>query len=199
MQSKVEKCTSHRKKYNWGKSGIDDQLSNKEMSLIYLRSLGAVLIVIGTQFGAGAAESVVRTPLAGSDFPISAAVSVAAGTDLVFVSGATAAIADPSAPAGSVAAYGNTEIQTISVFKSLAGTLDRAGLKLSDVVQLRVFLVGDPGLGGKMDFAGLQAGYTQFFGTREQPNLPARTTVQVASLAGPGLLVEIDAVAARSH
>ena len=167
--------------------------------MIYLRSLSVLLIAVGVQFGAGAAESIVRTPLVGSNFPIAAAVSVPAGSDLVFVSGATASVADPSAPAGSIAAYGNTEIQTVSVLKSLAATLERVNLKLSDVVQLRVFLVGDPDKGGKMDFAGLQAGYTQFFGTKEQPNLPSRTTVQVASLAGPGLLVEIDAVAARPH
>jgi enamine deaminase RidA (YjgF/YER057c/UK114 family) len=169
------------------------------MSLISIRSFSFLLIAVGVQVGAGAAESVVRTPLAGSSFPIAAAVSVPAGTDLVFVSGATASVADPSAPAGSVAAYGNTEVQTVSVFKQLAATLERVNLKLSDIVQLRVFLVGDPDKGNKMDFAGLQAGYTQFFGTKDQPNLPARTTVQVASLAGPGLLVEIDAVAARSH
>ncbi len=166
--------------------------------MIYLRSL-SVLFAFWVSVGAEAAESVVRTPLTGSNFPIAAAVSVPAGSDLVFVSGATALVADPSAPAGSVAAYGNTEVQTVSVFKQLAVTLERVNLKLSDIVQLRVFLVGDPGLGGKMDFAGLQAGYTQFFGTKDQPNLPARTTVQVASLAGPGLLVEIDAVAARPH
>jgi enamine deaminase RidA (YjgF/YER057c/UK114 family) len=169
------------------------------MSLISIRSFSFLLIAVGVQVGAGAAESVVRTLLAGSSFPIAAAVSVPAGTDLVFVSGATASVADPSAPAGSVAAYGNTEVQTVSVFKQLAATLERVNLKLSDIVQLRVFLVGDPDKGNKMDFAGLQAGYTQFFGTKDQPNLPARTTVQVASLAGPGLLVEIDAVAARSH
>ena len=156
--------------------------------MIFIRNLSVLLLVAGVQFGAGAAESIVRTPLAGSNFPIAAAVSVPAGSDLVFVSGATASAAD-----------GNTEIQTVSVLKSLAATLERVNLKLSDVVQLRVFLVGDPDKGGKMDFAGLQAGYTQFFGTKDQPNLPARTTVQVASLAGPGLLVEIDAVAARSH
>jgi len=167
--------------------------------LSYFRNVCVLLVASGMCFGAGAAESVVRTPLAGSNFPIAAAVSVPAGSDLVFVSGAAAQVADSSAPAGSVAAYGNTEIQTVSVFKQLAATLERVNLKLSDVVQLRVFLVGDPDKGGKMDFAGLQAGYTQFFGTKDQPNLPARTTVQVASLAGPGLLVEIDVVAARSH
>ena len=167
--------------------------------MVCFRKLSALLLTLGVQVTAGAAEPIVRTPLSGSNFPIAAAVTVPAGNDLVFVSGATASIADSSAPAGSIAAYGNTETQTVSVLKSLSVTLERVGLKLSDVVQLRVFLVGDPDKGGKMDFAGLQAGYTQFYGTSAQPNLPARTTVQVASLAGPGLLVEIDAVAARSH
>jgi enamine deaminase RidA (YjgF/YER057c/UK114 family) len=36
------------------------------------------------------------------------------------------------------------------------------------------------------------AAYTQFFGTKEQPNLPARSTVQVAGLAQAGMLVEIE-------
>jgi enamine deaminase RidA (YjgF/YER057c/UK114 family) len=118
---------------------------------------------------------------------------------LVFLSGATASIANPSAPAGTVAAYGDTEAQTVSVLKSLAATLARLDLGFANLVQLRVFLVGDPDKGGKMDFAGMQAGYTQFFGTKEQPNLPARTTVQVAGLAAPGLLVEIDAVAVKTQ
>jgi enamine deaminase RidA (YjgF/YER057c/UK114 family) len=47
-----------------------------------------------------------------------------------------------------------------------------------------------------MDFAGMMAGYTQFFGTKDQPNKPARTTVQVVLPAG-GALVEIDLVAVR--
>jgi enamine deaminase RidA (YjgF/YER057c/UK114 family) len=49
-----------------------------------------------------------------------------------------------------------------------------------------------------MDFAGMMAGYTQFFGTKDQPNKPARTTVQVVLPAGArGGLVEIDLVAMR--
>jgi len=39
--------------------------------------------------------------------------------------------------------------------------------------------------------------YSQFFGTPTQPNKPSRTTVQVAGLASPGALVEIEAQAAR--
>ena len=64
---------------------------------------------------------------------------------------------------------------------------------------MRVFLVGDPAMAGKMDFAGMMAAYSQFFGTTDQPNKPARTTVQVAGLASPGALVEIEAQAVRPH
>lgn len=39
--------------------------------------------------------------------------------------------------------------------------------------------------------------YRKFFGTPEQPKLPARTTVQIPGLASPGMLVEIEVVAVR--
>ena len=42
---------------------------------------------------------------------------------------------------------------------------------MGDVVKMQVFLVGDPSKDGKMDFKGFMEGYTQFFGTKEQPNL----------------------------
>jgi enamine deaminase RidA (YjgF/YER057c/UK114 family) len=60
-----------------------------------------------------------------------------------------------------------------------------------------VFLVGDPAHGGNMDFAGFMEGYRQFFGTAEQPNLPARSTMRVASLVSPGWLIEIEVAAVR--
>ena len=75
--------------------------------------------------------------------------------------------------------------------------MESQGLGLGDVIQLRVFLVGDPAKGGKLDFAGLQEGYTPFFGSSAQPNKPARTAIQVVALPLPGGLVEIEAVAAR--
>jgi enamine deaminase RidA (YjgF/YER057c/UK114 family) len=62
---------------------------------------------------------------------------------------------------------------------------------------MTVFLAGDPSKDGKMDFAGMMEGYKQFFGTAEQPNKPARSTVQVANLVGPGMMVEIEVVAAK--
>jgi len=154
--------------------------------------------ILGIGASAKAAE-IVRTPIPNSNFPISAAVTVPAGSDLIYVSGALPAVANPSAPANTTASFGTTEVQTVSVLKRLEATLSGLGLTLSDVVQLHVYLVGDPDKGGKLDFAGLQAGYTQFFGTKEQPNLPARSAVQVAALVVPGALVEIEAIAARTH
>jgi hypothetical protein len=39
-----------------------------------------------------------------------------------------------------------------------------------------------------MDFAGFMAGYMKYFGTKEQPNKPTRSALQVAALAAPGVL-----------
>ena len=60
-----------------------------------------------------------------------------------------------------------------------------------------VYLAGDPANGGGMDYAGMNEGYRQFFGTSENPNLAARATVQVVALAEPAFLVEIEATAVR--
>ena len=39
--------------------------------------------------------------------------------------------------------------------------------------------------------------FGQFFGTKEQPNKPARSAVQVAALVAPGALLEIEVIAAK--
>ena len=143
------------------------------------------------------ASDVVRHKIPGSDFPISAAVEVPAGKTLVFLSGVVPPVADASAPKGSVQAYGDTKTQTVGVLKAIDKQLKGMGLSMGDVVKMQVFLVGDAAKGGKMDFAGFMAGYTQFFGTKEQPNLPSRSAMQVAALAAPGFLVEIEVTAVR--
>lgn len=68
---------------------------------------------------------------------------------------------------------------------------------MKTVIKMTVFLVGVPENNGRMDFPGFMEAYTLYFGTKEQPNLPARSAVQVADLAAPGMLVEIEAVLAR--
>jgi enamine deaminase RidA (YjgF/YER057c/UK114 family) len=63
---------------------------------------------------------------------------------------------------------------------------------------MHVYLGGDPAT-GKMDFAGFMKGYSQYFGTKDQPNKPARSAMQVAALALPGALVEIEVVAVSNE
>ena len=46
-------------------------------------------------------------------------------------------------------------------------------------------------------FDGFMAAYREFFGTPAQPNLPARSVMQVAGLVLPGWRVEIEVIAAR--
>jgi enamine deaminase RidA (YjgF/YER057c/UK114 family) len=63
---------------------------------------------------------------------------------------------------------------------------------------MHVFMAGDPSNGGKLDFAGMMKSYNKFFGTPDQPNKPARSAMQVAALAAPWALVEIEVIAVRS-
>jgi enamine deaminase RidA (YjgF/YER057c/UK114 family) len=135
--------------------------------------------------------------MGGSTFPIARAVQVPAGKTIYFHSGTTPAPANPKATAGTPEYWGDTKTQALSAFARIKESLDTLGLGFGDVVAMTVYLVGDPSKGGKMDFEGFMGAYTQFFGTKEQPNLPARSTVQVAGLAGPGMMVEIEVQLAK--
>ncbi len=117
--------------------------------------------------------------------------------DTLYVSGQ---VPDPVKPAvqGTPAVYASgTRTQSENVFRKIESILKEQGLGMGDVVMMHVYLVGDPATGGKMDFAGMMAAYTQHFGSAAQPNKPARSTVQVASLVAPGALVEIEVIAVR--
>ena len=121
-----------------------------------------------------------------SDLPISAAVWAG---DTLYVSGWL----DPD-----LKTHIDTRSQTVGLITDLQKLLESQKLTLSEVVMMRVYLGGDPAKDGKMDYAGMMAGYSQFFGTKDQPNKPARTTVQVVLPAGArGALVEIDLIAVR--
>jgi len=139
------------------------------------------------------AADVVRHPLlGGSTFPIARAVEVPGGKTIIFHSGTTPSPLDPKAEPGTAAYWGDTKAQALSTFARIKDSLDTMKLDFGNVVAMTVYLVGDPAKGGRMDFEGFMAAYTQFFGTKEQPNLPARSTVQVAGLVAPGMLVEIE-------
>lgn len=164
------------------------------MRRLALTALAAALVTAGA---AHAAPAEVARAYAAPNSPIAVAVTVPPGYGTVYVSGATAGVSDPSAPKGSVAAYGSTAVQTEAALKRVQAALQAQGLDLGDIVSMRVYLVGDPANGGAMDFKGMMAAYSKHFGTPDQPNRPSRTTVQVAALFAPGLLVEIETVAAK--
>ena len=92
----------------------------------------------------------------------------------------------------------DTTSQTVSLLKDVQTFLQTQKLTLGDVVMMHVYLGGDPAKDGKMDVAGARAGYSQFFGTKGQPNKSACTTVQVILPAcARGGLIEIDFAAMR--
>jgi len=131
-----------------------------------------------------------------ADRPIATGVWVG---DTLYLSGQLASPVTPAdAAKGTVAVYGDTETQTASTLTKIQAALKSEGLTMGDVVMMHVYLAGDPAKDGKLDFAGMMAAYTRFFGTKEQPNKPARSSMQVAALAAPWALVEIEVIAVKS-
>lgn len=131
-----------------------------------------------------------------AESPIASSVELPAGSRLIYVSGQVPEVANASAAEGTVDRFGDTEAQTRSVIRKIEGALKAHHLGLGDVVMMRVFLVAPPSQ-QRMDFAGMMRGYRAFFGTPEQPNKPARSTMQVGGLVDPGWLVEIEVTAAK--
>jgi 2-iminobutanoate/2-iminopropanoate deaminase len=101
---------------------------------------------------------------------------------LVIVSGQGATDPETGQLAGA-----DVEAQTRQVFRNIQAILEAGGSDLSKVLRCGVFLTDI------RDFAKMNAVYAEVF----EHHRPARTTVQVAGLPEPGLLVEIDAIAYR--
>lgn len=119
--------------------------------------------------------------------------------DTFYLSGQVASPITPADPAkGTVADYGDTKAQAASVFPKIQTALQRQELDMKDVVKMTIFLGPDPHT-GKLDFAGMQSEYVKYFGTKDQPNKPARSAVQVAALAAPWALIEVEVIAVRGN
>lgn len=147
------------------------------LSIRHLACAAALLLPVPAQ-----AHDIVRR--ADSTLPIASSVLVPAGYDTLFVGGTLAERG------------GDTAAQAHSVLDKIAAELEAHGFAPSDVVKMTVYLVGDPSRDGIADYAGLMSAYLKHFG-KESGGLPVRTTVQVAGLAAPGALVQIDVTAAR--
>ncbi len=127
--------------------------------------------------------------------PIANAVWVG---DTLYVSGQVPSPVKPAdRAAGTPADYGDMKTQAASSLGKIEAILKEQGLTMGDVVMMHVYMVGDPKNENKLDFAGMNAAYSTYFGTKEQPNKPARSAVQVAALAAAGALVEIEVIAIK--
>jgi len=109
--------------------------------------------------------------------------------DFIFVSGTSARRADDSIAGAGLDTGGrpllDIRTQTRAVLENIRDILAAAGGALADVVEVSTYLVN------MADFAGYNEVYGEFFGY----DGPARTTVAVAALPHPQLLIEIKAVA----
>jgi enamine deaminase RidA (YjgF/YER057c/UK114 family) len=161
----------------------------KTMNLMMAAALLAVPCAMNAQVAVKHLQPNEKSPIANG---------VWAG-DTLYLSGQLGSPVTPADPAkGTPAVYGDTKTQATSALNKIQALLKEQGLDMKDVVKMTVFLAGDPAKDGKMDFAGLQGAYTQFFGTKDQPNKPARSAMQVAALASPTALVEIEVIAVKS-
>jgi enamine deaminase RidA (YjgF/YER057c/UK114 family) len=156
-------------------------------------ALGLTVCVMAAAGNTSFAADIVHTQ--SDESPIAKMVTVPAGMTTYYLSGMVAPVAN--APKGSLESFGDTKTQTIGAIGEIKKALAAQNLDLGDVVMMHVYLAGDPAKDGKMDFAGMMEGYKQFFGTKEQPNKPSRSTMQVAALVAPGYLVEIEVIAAH--
>jgi 2-aminomuconate deaminase len=111
--------------------------------------------------------------------------------DFIFVSGTSARRADDSIAGAALGADGQVVLdirqQTRAVLQNIRDILAHAGTQLADVVEVSTYLVT------MADFGGYNEVYSEFFGYQG----PARTTVAVAELPHPQLLIEIKVVAYR--
>ena len=111
------------------------------------------------------------------------------GGDFIFVSGTSSRRPDNSIAGAERDASGahhlDIRAQTRAVIENIRDILSGAGATLQDVVEVSTFLVD------MEDFAGYNEVYSEFFGY----DGPARTTVAVAELPHPQLLIEIKVIA----
>ena len=108
-------------------------------------------------------------------------VEVTGPAKMVYIAGQIAFDKD-----GKVVGAGDMKAQTEQVFKNLEAALASAGAKFADVVKMNTYVTD------MSQVAVVREVRSRYFGT----TTPASTLVQVAALARPELLIEIEVVAA---
>ncbi|MDX2194168.1 MAG: RidA family protein [Gemmatimonadales bacterium] len=122
-------------------------------------------------------------------------VAVPANRAVYHTSGTTPPMVDSTAARGTRERFGDTYTQGVNTLRRIEENLKGQGLSMKDVIFLRVYLVADKLKGNAFDFDGWNKAYGEFFNTPQNPVKVARSTVGVAWLADPDLLIEIEAVA----
>lgn len=125
---------------------------------------------------------------------ISSSATIPAGKKYFYSSGTLGPIVDSTAEAGQRARYGDTKTQAKGILKKFKSDLEKEGLSLGNIVFMRVFVAPDV-QSGKFDFQAWFDAYAEYFGTKENPVKPARSTIGVAQLVSPDRFIEIEIVA----
>jgi len=113
-------------------------------------------------------------------FGFSQAWRVDAAQSIVFLAGQA-----PISPDGQLVGEGDFEAQTRQVFENLHTVLEQSGASFESIVKLVVYVTDTTKL---LDYARVKADYIH--GAQ-----PASTAIGVASLALPGMMIEVDATA----
>jgi len=145
-----------------------------------------ITLFAGLASGSSAQETEIRRINEGTYFYTM--IHVPPGAETLYLSGSGAR---PQADGS----WGDMRQQTINTFSRFKQTLEDDGWSMSDVIQVRAFAVADAY--GNLDFAGFNEGYSQFFGSDDNPNKPVRSFVEIEDLVVDGWLVEIEIRAAR--
>lgn len=124
------------------------------------------------------AKQVITVPTALPGVPYSPGIKAG---DYIFVSGQVGHVDSKGSKVEGI------EAQTRQVLNNMKNVLAAAGASMSDVVKSTVFLVKAD------DFAKMNEVYKSFF----EKDYPSRSTVIVAALARPEILVEIECIAYR--
>ncbi len=101
--------------------------------------------------------------------------------DYIFLSGQIGPVDDKGKELSGI------EAQTRQALENMKSILKEGGASLSDVVKVTIFLIN---IG---DFAKMNEVYKSYF----DKDYPARSTVVIAALARPEMLVEIECIAYR--
>lgn len=130
-----------------------------------------------------------------STAPVSRAVGIGSSSMFYQLGAQYPEVIDSSAPPKSIQAFGDTYTQTMTTLRRLSALLADLGLAKHNLTHMRVYLVSEVA-GGRMDLDGFNKAYTEYF-QDQQWNYPSRTVIQIAAMANPGWLLEIEATAAN--